>query len=146
VAPEYPNRTFTATVEASAQAVDVSSGTTRMQLGLDNTSGELMPGGYASVKLNLDRGTVPLNIPASAVIFDQSGLRVATVGPDDKVKFKTVTIARDLGRNIELGSGLSMEDRVIVAPPDGLADGDRVRIAGAKGKPAKVSEKQDVKG
>src|SRR5690242_13317794 len=124
--PEYPTRTFTATVEASAQAVDVSSGTTRMQLGLDNSSGELMPGGYASVKLNLDRGTVPLHIPASAVIFDQSGLRVATVGPDDKVKFKSVTIARDLGRNIELGSGLTAEDRVIVAPPDGLSDGDQV--------------------
>src|ERR1700743_2679731 len=50
--PEYPNRTFQATVEASAQAVDVSSGTTRMQLGLTNTSGELMPGGYANVKLS----------------------------------------------------------------------------------------------
>jgi membrane fusion protein, multidrug efflux system len=151
--PEYPTRTFTATVEASAQSVDVSSGTTRMQLGLDNSNGELMPGGYASVKLNLDRGTVPLHIPASAVIFDQNGLRVATVGPDDKIKFKRVTIARDLGRNIELGSGLSAEDRVIVAPPDGLADGDQVRIAGSKGKdaandtkPEKVSAAQDGKG
>ncbi|WP_407159668.1 efflux RND transporter periplasmic adaptor subunit [Bradyrhizobium sp. STM 3557] len=146
--PEYPNRTFTATVEASAQAVDVSSGTTRMQLGLDNSGGELMPGGYASVKLNLDRGTVPLHVPASAVIFDQSGLRVATVGPDDKVKFKAVTIARDLGRNIELGSGLTAEDRVIVAPPDGLSDGDQVRIAGPKkdAKPEKVSEAQAPKG
>jgi membrane fusion protein, multidrug efflux system len=150
-APEYPNRTFTATVEASAQSVDVGSGTTRMQLGLDNANGELMPGGYASVKLNLQRDTVPLHVPASAVIFDQSGLRVATVGADDKVKFKRVTIARDLGRNIELGSGLSAQDRVIVAPPDGLADGEQVRIAGAKGngkdaKPEKVSERQDGKG
>jgi membrane fusion protein, multidrug efflux system len=146
--PEYPTRTFTATVEASAQSVEVSSGTTRMQLGLDNSSGELMPGGYASVKLNLDRGTVPLHVPASAVIFDQSGLRVATVGPDDKVRFKIVTVARDLGRNIELGSGLSAEDRVIVAPPDGLSDGDPVRIAGAKKdvKPEKVSEAQSPRG
>jgi RND family efflux transporter MFP subunit len=149
IAPEYPNRTFTATVEASAQSVDVGSGTTRMQLALDNASGELMPGGYASVKLNLQRDSVPLHVPASAVIFDQSGLRVATVGADDKVKFKRVTIARDLGRNIELGSGLAAEDRVIVAPPDGLADGDQVRIAGAKGKdakPEKVSAAQDSKG
>jgi membrane fusion protein, multidrug efflux system len=146
--PEYPTRTFTATVEASAQSVEVSSGTTRMQLGLDNSSGELMPGGYASVKLNLDRGTVPLHVPASAVIFDQSGLRVATVGPDDKVRFKIVTVARDLGRNIELGSGLSAEDRVIVAPPDGLSDGDPVRIAGAKKdvKPEKVSEARSPRG
>jgi RND family efflux transporter MFP subunit len=144
--PEYPNRTFQATVEASSQSVDVNSGTTRMQLGLDNSAGELMPGGYANVRLNLQRDGVPLHIPASALIFNQNGLRVATVGSDDKVLFKTVTIARDLGREIELASGLSPEDRVIVAPPDGLADGDQVRIAGAKGKPAKVSEKQDVKG
>ena len=146
--PEYPTRTFPATVEASSQAVDVSSGTTRMQLGLDNAGGELMPGGYASVRLTLQRDDAPLHIPASALIFNQSGLRVATVAPDDKVKFKPVTIARDLGREIELSSGLAIDDRVIVAPPDGLADGDQVRITGAaaKPKPAKVSEKQGVKG
>jgi membrane fusion protein, multidrug efflux system len=128
--PEYPNRTFPATVEASSQSVDVSSGTTRMQLGLDNSSGELMPGGYANVRLSLQRGAVPLHIPASALVFDQNGLRVATVGLDDHVLFKTVTIARDLGRDIELASGISPDDRVIVAPPDGIADGDQVRIAG----------------
>ena len=78
---------------------------------------------------SLQRDTVPLHIPASALIFDQNGLRVATVGPDDKVLFKTVTIARDLGREIELASGLAADDRVIVAPPDGIADGDQVRVA-----------------
>ncbi|OAF11211.1 efflux RND transporter periplasmic adaptor subunit [Bradyrhizobium neotropicale] len=142
--PEYPNRTFQATVEASSQAVDVASGTTRMQLGLDNSSGELMPGGYASVKLNLQRDSAPLSIPASALIFNSNGLRVATVGPDDKVQFKTVTIARDLGREIELASGIAPGDRIITAPPDGLSDGDQVRVvgAGAKGKPATASEKQ----
>jgi hypothetical protein len=47
-----------------------------------------------------------------------------------------------------LASGISADDRVIVAPPDGLADGDQVRVASAnaKGKPEKVSEKQDVRG
>ena len=146
--PEYPNRTFDATVEASSQSVEVSSGTTRMQLALDNSGGELMPGGYANVRLSLQRDTVPLHIPASALIFNQNGLRVATVGPDDKVLFKTITIARDLGKEIELASGVAPDDRVIVAPPDGLADGDQVRVVGApaKGKPATASEKQDVKG
>ncbi len=147
--PEYPNRSFAATVEASSQSVDVSSGTTRMQLALDNSAGELMPGGYANVRLNLQRDTVPLHIPASALIFNQNGLRVATVGPDDKVLFKTVTIARDLGKEIELASGIAPDDRVITAPPDGIADGDPVRLvgAGAKGaKPTTASEKQDVKG
>ena len=144
--PEYPNRTFAATVEASSQSVDVSSGTTRMQLALDNANGELMPGGYANVRLPLQRDAVPLHIPASALIFNKDGLRVATVGPDDKVLFKTVTIARDLGREIELASGLAADDRVITAPPDGIADGDQVRVVGVGNKPATASEKQGVKG
>ena len=150
--PEYPNRTFAATVEASSQSVDVGSGTTRMQLALDNAGGELMPGAYANVRLPLERDAVPLHIPSSALIFNKDGLRVATVGPDDKVLFKTITIARDLGREIEIASGLALEDRVITAPPDGIADGDQVRVVGtgAKGtpttKPTTASEKQDVKG
>src|ERR1700728_3208368 len=82
--PEYPTRTFEATVEASAQAIDVTSGTTQMQLGLDNTASELMPGGFANVKLVLQREGVPLHIPASALIFDQKGLRVATVTSDNQ--------------------------------------------------------------
>ena len=89
-----------------------------MQLALDNPKGELMPGGFANVKLSLQRDAAPFHIPASALIFNKDGLRVATVGADDKVLFKTVTIARDLGREIELASGVSAEDRIITAPPD----------------------------
>lgn len=128
--PEYAGRSFPATVEASAQSVDGASGTTRMQLVLDNSTGELRPGAYADVQLNLTRDTQPLSIPASALIFNNNGLRVATVTPADKVLFKTVTIARDLGREIEIATGLSADDRVIVTPLDGIADGDQVRIAG----------------
>jgi membrane fusion protein (multidrug efflux system) len=147
--PEYQNRTFAGTVEASSQAVDINSGTTQMQIVLDNSAGELMPGGFANVRLNLQRDGVPLNIPSSALMFDQSGLRVATVGPDDRVVLKTVTIARDLGRDIELASGVSADDRIITAPPDGVANGDQVRVVNSvkpPGRPATVSATQDVKG
>jgi membrane fusion protein, multidrug efflux system len=144
--PEYRDRTFDAMVEASAQSVDVNSGTTQMQLALDNAASELMPGAFTNVRLSLQRDGVPLNIPASALVFDQSGLRVATVGPDDRVLFKTVKIARDLGRNIELASGVSLEDRIINAPPDGIVDGDQVRVVSTKGRPATVSTKQGEKG
>ncbi len=137
--PEYPTRTFDATVEASSQAVDVNSGTTQMQLGLDNAAGELMPGGFANVRLNLQRDAVPLHIPASALVFDQKGLRVATVTADDRILFKPVKIARDLGRDIELSGGISLEDRIINAPPDGIADGDQVRVVSTRGRPATAS-------
>lgn len=137
VTPDYPDKSFSAVVEASSQAVDVSSGTTRMQLKLDNPRRELMPGSYASVRLSLAGEALPLHIPASAVIFDQHGLRVATVA-DGRVKFKAIRIARDLGRDIVVGSGVDAGDRIIVAPPDGIADGDQVRVVSGAGggKPA----------
>jgi membrane fusion protein, multidrug efflux system len=144
--PEYPTRTFEATMEASAQSVDVNSGTTQMQLALDNPSGELMPGGFANVRLALQRDNVPLHIPSSALVFDQKGLRVATVTADNRILFKRVTIARDLGRDIELSGGLTLEDRIINSPPDGMVDGDQVRVVSTKGRPATVSAKTGEKG
>jgi len=131
--PEYPGKTFTATVEASAQAVDIASGTTRMLLVVDNRDGALMTGAFATVRLELPNPEAAIHVPASALIFDQGGLRVATVGPDDRVVLKPVTIARDLGKEVQIATGLTAEDRVIETPPDGIASGDQVRIAGKPG-------------
>jgi len=131
--PEYPGRTFPATVEASAQAVDAASGTTRMQLVVDNANGELMTGSFANVRLEVPGPDTSINVPASALIFDQSGLRIATVDAGNRVVLKPVTISRDLGNEIEIASGLAADDRVITTPPDGIASGDQVRIAGTPG-------------
>jgi multidrug efflux pump subunit AcrA (membrane-fusion protein) len=76
-----------------------------------------------------------LSIPSSALLFDKNGLRVATLGKDDTIVLKKVTIARDFGQTIEIGSGLAADDRVIQNPPDGIADGDAVRVA----EPAKAA-------
>jgi RND family efflux transporter MFP subunit len=133
--PEYPGRAFPATVEASAQAVDVASSTTRMQLVVDNARAELMTGDFTTVTFALPHPEVAVNVPASALIFNQSGLHVAIVGNDGRIELRQVTIARDLGNEVELGSGIAADDRVVVNPPDGIAAGDKVRIAGARGKP-----------
>jgi len=144
--PEHPGKTYTAMVESSSQAVNVASGTTLMQLGVDNANAELMPGGFANVSLDLPRNDVALNIPASALMFDKSGLRVATVSADNKIVLKTVTIQRDLGSVIQLGSGLDPTDRVVESPPDGVANGDIVRVAEAKEKAGEVATTKAGKG
>jgi RND family efflux transporter MFP subunit len=128
--PEYRGRTFQATVEASAQAVDPTSGTTRMLLVVDNPGGELMTGAFANVHLELPNNENTISVPASALIFDQGGLRVATVDANDRIVLKKITIARDLGKEVEIGAGLTANDRVVASPPDGIAEGDTVRIAG----------------
>jgi len=127
--PEYPGRTFQARVEASAGAVAAESGTTLIQLAVDNADGKLMPGSFASVRLDRPGDATALRVPASALIFDDKGMRVATLGADHKIVFKQVTILRDYGKTVEIGSGLGADDQVIESPPDGLVDGDTVRTA-----------------
>ena len=129
--PEHPGRTYTGTVEDSAQAVNPSTGTTLMQLIVDNRAGEMMPGDYASIHLQIAAVAQVLSVPSSSLIFDAKGLSIATVGADNHVLLKPVIVGRDLGAVIELASGLSPNDRVIQNPPDGIASGAEVRLAGA---------------
>jgi RND family efflux transporter MFP subunit len=127
--PEYPGKSFTAKVEADARAITPTSGTTLVQLLVDNPDGKLLPSSYASVRFKIGSGALGLRVPAEALIFDDKGLHVATLDANDHVHFKVVTIRRDYGKTIEVGSGLAPNDRVVINPPDGLADGDEVRIA-----------------
>jgi RND family efflux transporter MFP subunit len=129
--PEHPNKIYSGTVEASAQAVTPSSGTTLMQLIVDNSAGDLMPGDYASMHLQIAAPANVLSVPSSALIFDANGLAVATVSADNHVLLKPVTIERDLGAIVELAAGLSPNDRVIQNPPDGIGNGAPVRLASA---------------
>ncbi|WP_266183300.1 efflux RND transporter periplasmic adaptor subunit [Dyella humicola] len=139
--PEYPGKTFTAKVEADARAIAPTSGTTLVQLLVDNPDGRLLPSSYASVSFNVTSDTQGVRVPAEALIFDDKGLHVATLDANDHVQFKTVTIRRDFGKTVELGSGLGPTDRVIDNPPDGLAVGDPVRIAKNTQPAAKPHEK-----
>src|SRR6202521_167755 len=134
--PEHPGKFYTATVESLSQAVNTASGGMLVQLAVDNGNVELLPGGFANVSLDLPRDSGALNIPPSALIFDKTGLRVATVGADSKVMLKTVTVARDFGKFIELASGLAAGDRVIESPPEGITNGDLVHVAAAEAQAA----------
>src|SRR5271165_2692704 len=129
--PEHPGKTYRGTVEASSQAVDPTTGTTLMQLIVDNSAGEMMPGDYASIHLQIAAAAHVLSVPSSALIFDAKGLSIATVDSGDRVLLKPVSIERDLGAVVELAAGLSPNDRVIENPPDGIGTGDQVRLAGA---------------
>jgi RND family efflux transporter MFP subunit len=126
--PEYPGKAYSGLVEASARSVEAASGTTRMQVVVDNPAGELMPGAFANTRIELPEDLRTLTIPAAALIFDRKGLRVAAVDAKGKVTLKPVTIARDLGQVVEIGSGIAPDDRLIDSPPDGLSDGDQVRV------------------
>jgi len=127
IVPERPGQSFEATVVSSAQAISSASGTMLVQLSVANPKGELLPGGFATVRFDAP-GEPGLAVPPGAVITSRAGVQVATVDANNHVKLATVTIARDLGNRVEV-TGLGPDARVIDTPPDGVADGDLVRVA-----------------
>ena len=129
--PEYPGRTFPATMVNNSGAVSDQSGTVLVEFQNDNPDGLLKPGEYAQVSLKLPAGGSTVLVPASALMFKHEGMVVAAVDPHNHVVMKPLTIARDLGTAVEATAGVALTDRVIDSPPDSIANGDLVRIAGA---------------
>ena len=129
--PERPGKNYTAVVQSQAQSIAPGSGTMLVQLVADNAAGELLPGGFATVSFETAADASRMSLPPSALMFGKNGVQVATVGADNRVLLKKVTVARDFGNVIELDSGLGRADRVIESPPDGIANGDLVRVAQA---------------
>jgi RND family efflux transporter MFP subunit len=135
--PEYPGKSFTATVVGLADSVSAASGTTLVQLLVDNPGHLLLPGGFVNLHFTLPARAGALRVPASALIFDNKGLRLATVDGGDTIRFKSVAILQDLGNAVDIGSGLAESDRVIDTPPDGLVEGDHVQVITPGAKVAK---------
>lgn len=127
--PERPGKSYAASVQSLAQAVDIGSGSMLVQLTVDNPAGELLPGAYASVRFESADAGETIGLPPAALIIGKDGVQVATLGADDVVQLKPVSIARDHGTLVELAGGLERDARVIGNPPDGLRSGDKVRIA-----------------
>jgi RND family efflux transporter MFP subunit len=129
--PERPDRTYTATVQSQSQAISAGSGTMLVQLAVDNASGELLPGAFANVRFDLPADANTVIVPPGALILGKEGVRVATVDAANKVRIRKVSIGRDLGNAVQLAGGVERSDRIIDSPPDGIAEGDTVKIAQA---------------
>ena len=124
---DRPGRTFTASVVSTARALEATTRTLQVELQIDNANGELLAGSYAQVDFTLAGTPGTLRVPVNAVLFRGPDLQVAVVGSDDRVHLKTLTAGRDFGTQIEVVTGLNGDERLIVNPPDSIADGAQVR-------------------
>ena len=129
--PQYPNKTFKATVATTSSAINTNARTLLVELHAENPDGKLQPGAYAQVSFELPSDPNIVRIPTSALVFREHGMEVATIGPDDTIALKPIKLGRNLGTEVEVVQGLKLADRLVNSPPDSLATGDKVRVAGA---------------
>jgi RND family efflux transporter MFP subunit len=126
---EYPGRRFPGRLVRTAKAIDPTSRTLLVEVDVENTDGTLLPGAYAEVHLKIPSGALAAIVPAGALIFRSQGLQVGTVENGNRAELKDVTLGRDFGADVEVVSGLTANDLVIVNPPDSLVSGETVRVA-----------------
>ncbi len=135
---ELPGQTFTGTIVRAAGAIDPLTRTMQVEISLPNSDGKLLAGSYAQVAIKATGGgsQTALTVPSNTLLFRPEGIRVAIVGADGKVHLQPVTIGRELGVEVELGSGVTADDKLIVNPADSLNEGDMVSVAADEAKPA----------
>jgi RND family efflux transporter MFP subunit len=123
--PEMPDRVFSGKVTRIADALQQGTRTLLTEVDVDNPDGALSPGIYCTVELHIPRKTASLLVPAEAIIFNRDGLQVAVV-ENDVAHIRKISVARDLGTQVEVRDGVKAGDQVILNPTVDLQDGSRV--------------------
>jgi RND family efflux transporter MFP subunit len=125
---QFPGEKFRGKVVRTSNAIDLSTRTLLTEVDVPNPSGQLLPGGYAQVHLEVTVKGDRLQVPVNSLLFRSEGLRAVVVDSNHKARLQTLTIGRDYGVTLEVLNGLKAGDWIVLNPPDSLNDGQEVHV------------------
>ncbi len=128
------DRHVTGRTTRTSEAIDAHARTFRAEIDLPNPDLAMLPGMYVQAAFRL-ANPASLQVPASAMLFRADGPHVAMIDAQQKVHFAPVTITRDEGSVIEIGSGLQPGDKVVLNISNQIAENDAVHVTSLDGKP-----------
>jgi RND family efflux transporter MFP subunit len=123
----FPSQAFTGVIARSSGAIDQRSRTLNVEVDVENPQGVLYPGGYATVRFKLPPSAGSFTLPSNTLLYRSEGLRVAVVR-NEHVDLVPIRIGHDFGSTVEVLSGITSEDPIVLDPSDSLAQGAAVRI------------------
>ena len=129
---EYPGQPFTGRVTRNSSTIDPNSRTLNVEVDVDNAARKLLPGAYVFVHFKLPGARAMLSVPSNTLLFRAQGTQLALVR-NGHVHLQQITIGKDNGSTLEIASGLSASDQVILDPADSIAEGQPVRVADQAG-------------
>jgi RND family efflux transporter MFP subunit len=128
---EFPGEKFTAKIARTAEAIDPNTRTLRTEVDVPNKNGRLLPGSFGEVHFAVGSNVNKVTVPVNAMLFRSQGSQLAVVGPDKKIHLRAISIGKDYGTTLEILAGVTVEDRVVINPPDSLEEGQAVSLAPA---------------
>jgi multidrug efflux pump subunit AcrA (membrane-fusion protein) len=124
---EYKGRKFEGKTTRTSSALDASSRTLLTEIRIDNMSGALLPGMYATVRFQFRRENPPLLIPSASFRITEKGPMVAVLRDGCSVHLQPVRLGRDYGAQIEVIEGLRAGQQVITNWTDEVKEGVQVK-------------------
>ncbi len=121
-------------VARTARAIDTVTRTMQVEIRVPNPEGKLIAGSYVQVTLPINADARALVVPTNVLLFRPEGTRVALVDFGGRVHLASVKLGTDFGTRVEILSGLSATDRIVLNPADSLADGDVVTLPAVRSK------------
>ena len=131
---ELRGQRFMGKVARTSASVDAVTRTMQVEVALPNREGMLMPGSYVQVALPLS-ASQSLVAPTNALLFRASGTMLAVVDAQGRVTLRKVGVGRNFGADFEGLEGIGETERLILNPPDWMADGQTVVVAHDKERP-----------
>jgi membrane fusion protein, multidrug efflux system len=122
-------KTYPGKVISTSGAVSPDSRTMLVELQVDNSKNEILPGSYATVRVPQDTLGKLVTLPDNTLIFRDKSVQVGVVDAKGVVQLRDIKVGRDFGVQSEILSGVTESDKVIVNPSDSLTTGTSVRIA-----------------
>jgi RND family efflux transporter MFP subunit len=126
-ADEYPGQMFEGKIARNASAIDPATRTLNVEVDVPNQTAKLLPGAYVMVHFKVPTAGSSLTIPSNTLLFRAQGMQVGVVR-DGKVQLVPVKISQDHGATVEVASGLSPGDAIVLDPSDSLQSGSPVKV------------------
>jgi RND family efflux transporter MFP subunit len=125
---QYPGQKFQGKVVRTSESIDLSTRTLMTEVDVPNKTGQLLPGGFAQVYIQVKATGQRLQVPVSSLLFRAEGLRAVVIDSNQKARLRPLVVGRDYGTTLEVLSGLTADDWIVLNPPDSLEEGQEVHV------------------
>jgi membrane fusion protein, multidrug efflux system len=128
---EFPGQKFLGKIARTSESIDPNTRTLLTEVDVPNKDQKLLPGSFGEVHFAIGSNVDKLTIPVNAMLFRAQGAQLAVVGSDNKIQLRPINIGKDYGATLEVLGGVSVQDQVVINPPDSLENGEPVNVAAA---------------
>ena len=130
----YPDWRIPAHVITTVPTADRQKATVRVRIGFDQLDPRILPDMGVKVSFLAERAPVETATPRTKLLVPSAAVRTADgrsvvfVLKDGRVERRAISVGAASGDQVEVLSGVSAGDRIVVDGPPTLKDGDKVKV------------------